>query len=534
MKILHRMAMPLLLAPLAACQTPPPSTDTPIMAPLAKTAPFASVDAVKAMAAGDNGCLAVVQTFIDRIEAYDKPSGLNAITVVNPDALAIAAELDTRYAGVMEGLPPLFCVPVLIKDNIDTVGLPTTGGSDFLADIPVADDAFIYRRLVEAGAVPIAKTNMAEWAFSPRQSISATYGRTANAYALDATPAGSSGGTASGVAAGFAVIGIGTDTGNSVRGPSSHLALTGLRPTLGLVSRDGIVPLSFDRDTAGPMVRSARDAAQVMAVIAGSDPADSYTAQAPRLDYLAAIEAADLRGKTIGILSDLASPDASDPEVMAAFDAAVQALQRAGASVEPVSVPDFEALANDGSMFCPRFGYDLQLYLTARSGGEVDASLLRNLSDSKTYGADVLVPGGLDYFAGFPADVHPAEWEQPCPDLDSHPARQAFRTAVIATMDAGSFDALIYPSWARLPAQLESAHDDYAGDNNQVVSPPTGLPAVTTPMGFSNSGLPMGLQFLGRPYSDAELLGLAHAFERQTAHWRAPDAFPPLSPADQN
>nr|MCS5703071.1 amidase [Acidobacteriota bacterium] len=178
----------------------------------------------EAITSGQTTCRMVVQSYLDRIEAYDQPTGMNAITVVNPNALARADEIDEAVAN-RDPLGSLFCAPLLIKDNYDTYDLPTTGGSIALKESIPPDDAFMVQKLREADAIVLAKTNMAEWAFSPRQTISSSYGTTANAYALDRVPAGSSGGTASGVAASFGVAGMGTDTGNSIRGPSSHLAL---------------------------------------------------------------------------------------------------------------------------------------------------------------------------------------------------------------------------------------------------------------------------------------------------------------------
>ncbi len=244
-----------------------------------------SVDVVEASIAelqsaileGRTTCRAVVRAHLDRIEAYDSSSGLHAITEVNPRALERADSID-RALAAGESTGALFCAPLLVKDNFDTHDMPTTAGSIALAGSLPPEDAFMVRRVREAGAIVIAKTNMAEWAFSPRQTVSSSYGRTANAYALDRTPAGSSGGTASGVAASFGVAGLGTDTGNSIRGPSSHLALVGIRSTLGLTSRAGVVPLSLDRDIAGPMARSVEDAARIFDVVAGYDPADPYTA----------------------------------------------------------------------------------------------------------------------------------------------------------------------------------------------------------------------------------------------------------------
>ncbi|MCB0634007.1 MAG: amidase, partial [Lewinella sp.] len=211
----------------------------------------------------------LVQAYLDRIEQND--SLINAITTINPEALAIARALDEEYerTGVLR---PLHGIPLLVKDNINTAGLPTTAGALALKDFVPEEDAFIIKKLVDAGAIVLAKTNMAEWAFSPRHTESSTAGTTHNPYNTDYVPAGSSGGTGAAMAANFATIGLGTDTGNSIRGPSSHCALVGFRTTLGLVSRSAIVPLYLRNDVVGPMCRTVEDATRVLDVIAGYDP----------------------------------------------------------------------------------------------------------------------------------------------------------------------------------------------------------------------------------------------------------------------
>ena len=199
-----------------------------------------------AITSGEATCVDVVNGYIERIQKYDQARGVNAITVINPKAFERAREMD-RALQNGDALPDLFCAPLLIKDNFDTHDMVTTGGSIALKDSYPPDDAFMIRKLREAGAIVLAKTNMAEWAFSPRQTVSSSYGRTANAYDIDVVPAGSSVGTASGVAASMGVEGLGSDTGHSIRGPSSHLALFGIRSPIGVTSRDGVMPLAVDR-----------------------------------------------------------------------------------------------------------------------------------------------------------------------------------------------------------------------------------------------------------------------------------------------
>jgi amidase len=473
-------------------------------------------------------CVDVVAAYQERIERYDQATGLNAISLVNPDVRARAAAIDARLAAG-EPLGPLFCAPLLVKDNFDTRDLPTTGGSVLLEDSVPPDDADMVRRLRAADALVLAKTNMAEWAFSPRQTVSSTRGTTANAYALDHVPAGSSGGTASGVAASFGVAGLGSDTGNSIRGPSSHLALFGIRSTLGLTSRDGVIPLAFDRDVAGPMTRTVEDGARLFDVIAGTDPADPYTAEADarrEADYRERLRPDGLAGARVGVLRALADPAEADPEVLALFEQALRDLEAAGATVvDPVVVRDFaEHLEADN--FCNRFRYDMSLYL--RSLG--DAAPLRDVRElvgSGRYAPETA--DALERFTSGPLEGPPPAWDPPCPEYADHPGRQAFLAAVTRAMDAADVDALAYPGWTYPPATLARADEDYRGDNSQRVAPATGMPAVTVPMGFSRDGtLPAGLQLLGRRWDDGLLIQFAYAYEQATGHRKPPPAFPEL------
>ena len=264
-------------------------------------------------------CRQLVQLYIDRIEAYDKKGpALNAIIMVNPNALAVADALDAKYA--QSGFAgPLHCVPVIVKDNFNTVDMPTSAGSLSLKGSMPPSDAFQVRKLREAGALILAKSNMAEFAWSPFETVGSLLpGYTRNPYALDRVPAGSSGGTAAAVAAGFGAVGLGTDTGNSIRGPSSHTSLVGIRSTMGLTSRDGIVPLFLNRDIGGPMSRTVADAIAVFDVIAGHDPNDPVTAasEGKRPDsYLKFLDKEGLRGARIGVLRQLFMGPDTDPEI---------------------------------------------------------------------------------------------------------------------------------------------------------------------------------------------------------------------------
>jgi len=508
----------------AGCQ--PSAPEVPPSVPVVEAT---LADLQDRITSGEVTCRTVVQSYLNRIAAYDRTTNLHAISEVNPRALGKADSID---AAVQAGQPlgALFCAPLLVKDNYDTHDLPTTGGSSALAGSLPPDDAFMVRRVREAGAIVLAKTNMAEWAFSPRQTVSSSYGVTANAYALDRVPAGSSGGTASGVAVSFGVAGLGTDTGNSIRGPSSHLALFGIRSTIGLTSRDGVIPLAFDRDIAGPMARTVEDAARLFNVVAGYDPADPYT-EAGRDekadDYTEFLDPAGLQGARIGVLRALADPAEADTAVLRVFDAAVADLERLGATiVDPFEVPRFAALL-DGPYYCQRFRWDLAQYLKSLGPEPPITDVV-----------EVLATGAFSPYVeerirnNTQGDLVDPEVAQPtrCAPYPEHAARQRFLAAVVRAMDAANVDVVAYPSWTHPPALLARASEDYRGDNSQLVAPATGMPASSVPMGYTYDGLPAGLQFLARPYDEPVLFRLSYAFEQGTRHRHAPSRYPELPP----
>jgi len=475
---------------------------------------------------GRTTCRMVVQAHLDRIRAYDE-STVNATTVLNPNAMERAGQIDDAVRRG-EDLGDLFCVPMLVKDNFDTHDMVTTGGSIALADNYPPDDAYMVRRIREEDAIIIAKTNMAEWAFSPRETVSSSFGITANAYDLERVPAGSSGGTASGVAASFGLIGLGSDTGNSIRGPSSHLALVGIRSTIGLTSRDGVIPLSFDRDIAGPMGRTVEDVARVFNVVAGYDPADPYTEvgrDRRELDYTAFLDADGLAGARVGVLRALAGSESSDSAVLRIFEEAVADLQRLGAEVVDPFDFDVDAQLDRDGLFCQRFRYDMHEYL--RSLGDA-APMTDVLEVLETGEYAPYAERSLRRYSDTPLDIHPSEWDPPCPDYLEHEGRQAYLTDLVSAMDEAEVDAIVYPSWTHPPAHLDRAREEYRGDNSQRVAPATGMPAITVPMGYSYGHLPAGLQILGRPYSEGLLFKLAYAYEQGTHHRRPPGGFPKL------
>ena len=495
-----------------------------------------------ALRTGRISCEQLTRRYLQRIDAYDPPQGaipnpplmssqtpageLNAITAINPNALARARQLDRQYAETGR-MRTLHCIPVILKDNFDTADMPTEAGSIALRGSVPPDDAFMVRRLRAEDAIILAKSNMGEWAFSPYQTISSTHGETRNAYDLERVPAGSSGGTASAIAANLGIIGMGTDTGNSIRGPASHLALVGIRSTLGATSRDGIVPLLANRDVGGPLMRTVTDTAIVYTVLAGYDPADPLTQAAigrVKTDYRRYLKRNGLRGVRVGVLRALSNTESADAEVLARFDDAIDALRQAGAVIiDPFRIPDFKRLT-EATGFCSRFRYDLNRYLQTL-GPAVPIRSLDEVVASKRF---LPQSAGAMQWA-MAVKVDPQFQEPPCVGVQGDPRRKALLDAVVAAMDRQDIDAIIYPSWSNPPRRIGDG-DSPHGNNSPVIAPHSGQPAITVPMGFTDSGLPLGLQLLARPFDEHKLFQYAYAYEQATEHRRPPPAFGRLPP----
>ena len=453
--------------------------------------------------------------YLSRIDGFDEQ--INSITTINSEAISIARQLDAEYQKTGK-LRALHGIPIVVKDNINTRGMPTTAGAFALKDFIPDKDAPIIQRLVDAGAIVLAKSNMAEWAFSPMHTESSTYGTTRNPYNLEYVPAGSSGGTAAAIASNFGAVGLGTDTGNSIRGPSSHCALVGFRTTLGLISRSGIVPLFLRNDVVGPMCRTVEDATRVMEVMAGMDPEDPLTehAQGRALsDYQQFLDKNGLSGARIGVLRELSDHDI-DPEVKALFEQAMLDLKSLGAEIiDPLVIPGFSSLRQN--QWCATFRKDVESYLETH----VKNDTIKTLEDVIRAGSESRFSKErlTDYVSRTGRWGYP---EEACGDAYHDPKRIAFREAIESVMDSLNIDAIVYPSWNHKPARIAFFEQEYRGDNSQVISPHTGQPAFTVPMGYTSGHLPAGLQFLGRMFDEPTLIRLAYAFEQGTQHRKPP------------
>ena len=469
-------------------------------------------------------CHEVIEQYLQRIQAYDQSTRLNALVVVNPNALAEADRFDAEFK-LSQKIHGLQCIGIIVKDNYDTKDLQTTGGSLAMKWFVPGSDAFMVQRIRAAGAIILGKSNMAEWAFSPYETVSSIAGITRNPYDLDYVPAGSSGGTAAAVAANFGAVGLGTDTGNSIRGPSSHNALVGIRPSIGLTSRDGIIPLFLGADVGGPIARSVEDAAALLEVVAGYDPNDPVTQNSeghlPK-SYRAFLDRQGLRGARIGVFRAYLDAPTGDPQIKELTEKAIRDLKAQGAViVDPFEIPDFEALTKN--IFCGDFQSDLNSYLEKHGQGApyktlsaiIDSGLYLPYIETRLKSTAAAKPG--------------SEADQTvCPDVYHNERKIAFRAAIRAAMASYRVQAVIYPTWSNAPRKVGDEKSP-AGDNSQVLSPQSGFPAITVPMGYTHGELPAGLTFLGDAFDEGTLIKFAYAYEQATKHRHAPPKFPPLN-----
>jgi amidase len=471
-----------------------------------------------ALRSGRVSCHLLVQQYLERIRTYDQSTHLNTVIMLNPAALADADRLDREFKHTGH-MAPLHCAVLAIKDNYDTRGLQTTGGSLALKGFAPATDAFMVARLRAAGAILLFKSNMAEWAFSPVVTESSIGGVTRNPYDLARVPAGSSGGTAASVAANFALAGFGTDTGDSIRGPASHNSLVGIRPTIGLTSRDGIVPLNLMADVGGPLTRTVADTARLLTAVAGYDPADpiTKTSEGHIHDYTRDLRRDGLRGARIGVLRRYIDAPTTDPEIRTLTEKAIADLQAQGAIiVDPFDIPHYDELTRD--IGCGNFQQDVNQWF-AQHAPEAPFHSIQAVYDAGLY---------LPYIQKrLENSLKPST--AACQDTWHDEKKSAFRKSLVDAMDAQQLDVILYPTWSN-PPRLIGDLKTPGGDNNQIIAPMTGFPAITVPMGYTHGNLPAGLQLLGRAFTEGDLIRFAYAYEQATHHRHPPAAFPEVPP----
>jgi amidase len=480
-------------------------------------------DLQQQMASGKLDSQRLVDAFIQRIDSLDQAGPrVNAVLQLNPEVQKIAAQRDQQRKARDHGV--LWGIPVLLKANIDTGDeMPTTAGSLALLGAPAPRDATVAAKLRKAGAVILGKANLSEWAnFRSTRASSGWSGRgglTRNPYVLDRSACGSSSGSAAAVAAGFVTVAIGTETNGSIICPSAASGVVGIKPTVGLVSRAGIIPISATQDTPGPIARDVRDAAIVLSAIAGSDPRDPATRDADKhaTDYTKFLDADALKGKRIGVVRELAG---NDPGVDELLDHAIAVLRAHGATVvDHVKIPHVNDYGHaETTVLLYEFKQGVNAYLATRTGLKVH-SLADLIAFDKAHAAEEMPWFGQELF-------EQAEAKGPLTDKVYRDAlvklkKLAGPEGIDAAMDAKHLDALLAP--AQDPAWPIDLVTGDPGGTASAYGPAAvaGYPSITVPAGFVH-GLPVGMLFFGRKWSEPALIGMAYAFEQATHARRDP------------
>jgi amidase len=495
-------------------------------APVLKLEEASASSLQAAMQQGGLTSRALTQGYLSRIAALDKK--INSVIEINPDALTIAAEMDReRRAGKVRG--PLHGLPVLIKDNIDTADkMKTTAGSLALLAAPTPkQDAFIVKQLRDAGAVLLGKTNLSEWAnFRDAASVSGWSGRgrqTHNPYILDRNACGSSSGTGAAIAASLAAMGIGTETDGSIVCPSSICGIVGIKPTVGLVSRSGIIPISATQDTAGPMCRTVADAAALLTILDAPDPQDAATGangSRPHVDYTTFLKADGLKGARLGVARDYYGKSA---DVDAIIDRSVAAMKRLGATVVEIKIPNLGKYDDaENTVLQYEFKDGLEKYLHNRGGRyQTLADLIRFNNENAAK--------EMPYFK-----QSIFEASQKRGDLKSKEYRDALETSrkfsrdegIDAIMKKERLDAIVAhsnsPTWL-IDTVNGDCFSSYIGSSSPAAV--AGYPAITVPAGYLKE-LPIGVTFMGGAWTEGTLIRLAYAYEQATKARRAPRYLP--------
>jgi Asp-tRNA(Asn)/Glu-tRNA(Gln) amidotransferase A subunit family amidase len=462
----------------------------------------------------------LTERYLARIDAYDQRGpAINAMIAINRHALADADALD-RERSTRGSRGPLHGIPVVVKDNYDTIDMPTTAGSRALEGSMSGRDAFQVRKLREAGAVIVGKTNLHEFARGIT-TVSSLGGQTRNPYDPTRNPGGSSGGTGAAVAANFAAAGLGSDTCGSIRYPSAENSLVGLRPTMGLSSRAGIIPLAHSQDVGGPMARNVADVAVLLDATAGLDPDDPSTSRgagrtpASPPGYVNVLDASALRGARLGVLLTLFGDAPEDQRAGSVVRTAVTEMRSAGAQTVDVPFSDVPTETDGVAIIRYEFKFDLNEYLARTPRAPV-----RTLSE--VLAKSVIHPSLETAFR--------RSNEITTLDSDEYRAIVArnakLRDVLIGLMDDQKVVALVYPTLRRTSAKIGEPQQG----GNCAASAATGLPAITVPAGFADDGMPVGVELLGRPFAEADLLKLAFSYEQQTHHRHPPWLTPPLRP----
>lgn len=463
---------------------------------------------------GKTTCKEVMQLYIDRINEYDKKNDkINAVILINPNAIKEAEECDKQIAQDKSIIDkyPLFGCPLLLKDNCETFDMPTTAGSKTLEGFETHKDAFIVDKLRKARAIIVAKTNLHEFAVWG-ENVSSILGQTHNPYDHTRSSGGSSGGTGAGLACNFGLIGIGTDTINSVRSPSSACSLCGIRPSIGLVSRTRIVPYSLTQDTAGTLARTLTDAVKTFNVIVGEDPSDKVTIEGcknVKEDYTKFLNKDGLKGKKIGVLRSFMGKEDVHKDVNKCMENCFDVLRKNGAELVDINENfDIKHLVSDISLHLWDFKHDLETYLKENNCKYQTFDQLIN--------SGLCTPDIIDNLKDANAiDVNSPEYAKRAK------LREELIKDVKALFDKYNVDAIIYPHQQQLVCKVGKTQ----AQRNGAIGSVTGFPAVVVPGGFSTPdenapiGVPVGLEILGRPFDEGRIIEIAYGFE-MASHFR--------------
>lgn len=512
---------------------------------------------------GSLTCSQLVAAYVQRISAYDDI--INSVSFINPNLVTESAAMDQmlqEYKAAGTPLPYLFCVPMIFKDNYDVINLPSTAGAVAFEDNFPYTDGVPAAKLKAQGAIVLAKGTMSEFAQSAMHSVGSQFGIVRNPYALDKTTGGSSGGPAAATAANLAMISMGTDTGSSIRTPAAFQSLVGIRPTIGLNSRKGVVPLDYYRDSVGPLGRTVTDVALVFQALPGPDPADGLTGLIETLNatlednYTQYLNTDGLQGKRIGVWTQLATRTNYSTDIYNLFEQAAADMEQAGAElVFNVTLkgnslgdkdwdpnPKYEGAAvNSGIQrwytgygsegqwetiqgLCAYFKEVLEPYL-ATAG-------TRYKTFAQMYYDGLIHPSSIEYFAGdLNSYNHTATFPPAgsglvckCTDWTDDPCQGEYAKRYIQMLDDNDLDAVIYPVHGSDPTTIGAFTPDFI--RNTYVAPQTGTPAITVPMGFTQNGYPAGLMIGARHFDEATLFEAAYAYEQATLHRRPTPLFP--------
>jgi Asp-tRNA(Asn)/Glu-tRNA(Gln) amidotransferase A subunit family amidase len=477
-----------------------------------------------ALASRELTCAQLTRLYLDRIEAYNlQGPALRAIITVNPKAMQQADEMDRKYAANPAGAGPLHCIPVILKDNFNTFDMPTTGGNVSMRDSMPLADAYTVDRMRKAGALILAKANLQEFARGG-MSVSSLGGQVRNPYDLTRTPGGSSGGTGVAIAANFAVLGTGSDTGQSIRSPASANNLVGIRPTRGLVSRAGVIPNSLTQDEIGPLTRTVTDAALLLDVMAGYDPADPVTAfgygRTPK-SYAHLLAKDALKGARIGVMANLFGAAERHQEVNKVMEGVIARMESLGATIVRFDLPEYDELSPvvatslyEARTVMERYFATLGPNAPIKNFSELVAA--KKSAVQKTLESEHAVADGMNSQAYKDRTLN----------------REKLKIAVAKKMAELKLDAILYPLQKILVVPITDADQV---ERNGTLSNGTGFPAVTFPGGFSTPsasaplGVPVGAELLGPDYSEDRLLAYAYAFEQSARLRKLPVSTPPLA-----